>query len=68
MEALKWDPEHPLALKYLKLAEVEARAFSKGLFSGFGGKGHDRAPKLHDGLADIAATLAIIPFQAKTAR
>jgi tetratricopeptide (TPR) repeat protein len=44
-EALKWDPEHPLALKYLKLARKSTGIFG-GLFSGFGGKSHGRAPKV----------------------
>jgi curved DNA-binding protein CbpA len=44
-EALKWDPEHALALKYLKLARKNT-GMLKGLFSAFGGKSNGRAPKL----------------------
>jgi curved DNA-binding protein CbpA len=45
MEALKWDPEHALSLKYSKLAKTNT-GILKGLFSGFGGKSHNREPKL----------------------
>ena len=44
VEALKWDSEHPLALKYLKAGSRGVGVF-KGLISAFGGKGRDRAPK-----------------------
>jgi curved DNA-binding protein CbpA len=43
-EALKWDPEHPLALKYVKLARKSGGVL-KGLFSSFGGKSQGRGTK-----------------------
>jgi curved DNA-binding protein CbpA len=43
-EALKWDPEHPLALKYIKLAK-KSGGILKNLFSGFGGGSQGHAPK-----------------------
>ena len=44
IEALKWDSEHPLALKYLKAGGRSAGIF-KGLISALGGKGRGQARK-----------------------
>ena len=43
-EALKWDPEHPLALKYMKLIKKGGGALA-GLFSALNGKAHGRSSK-----------------------
>jgi curved DNA-binding protein CbpA len=43
-EALKWEPEHELALKYVKSTKKDG-GILKGLFSAFGGKSQGRARK-----------------------